>query len=183
MSSPKKALLQRMSLPVKSVLVGLVCGLVAWFVSDFFQTPALHAILTQQLTERLEKEAARHRVIFDRYINQHGRAIKVLAAYQPLVWWLEHRLENESAHEVRHHRRKRPEWFPPISAWRGLIDPGYVLLRDTDQRLREVYHRTVFGKPCNVAYRVDQERPPLFVQLSGRLLKAEVQQIPLSPDS
>ncbi len=85
---PTTDLFQRISLPVKGVAVGLLCGLLAWIVSDFFQTPALQGILTQQLTEHLEEEAARHRVIFDRYINQHGRAIKLLAAYQPLVWWL-----------------------------------------------------------------------------------------------
>jgi len=163
---PTKYLIQRIPLPVKGVVVGLLCGLVAWVVSDFFQTPALQGILTQQLAEHLEEEAARHRVIFDRYINQHGRAIKLLAGYQPLVWWLQ--VGDEPAHEVRHHRRKRPPWFPPISAWRGLIDPAYLLLRDTEERLREVYHLQ------------DRDLPAAFLDLDSLLVMRSRNQAYLS---
>ena len=83
-----KNLFERISLPLKAVIVGLLCGLMIWAVLDFIQVIKLQAILTKQLIENLHEEAAGNRILFERYVKQHARAVKLLATHQPLVQWL-----------------------------------------------------------------------------------------------
>jgi hypothetical protein len=97
-------------------------------------------MLTEQLSERLYEEAANDRTLFDQHIKQHARAAKLLAMNQRLVLWLNDLNKKEPGPEIPHYPEVRPPWFPPISALRGLINPRYVLLSDSQGRLREVYH-------------------------------------------
>lgn len=135
-----KALWQRISLPLKAVSVGLLCSLLLWIALDFVTIQALQHMLTEQLTERLHEEAAKDRILFDRHIKQHARATKLIAMNQRLVLWFDDLNKNEQGPEIRHYPKMRPSWFPPTSAWRGLINPRYILLSDIQGRLREVYH-------------------------------------------
>jgi hypothetical protein len=109
-------------------------------VLDFVTIQVLQRMLTEQLTERLYEEAANDRTLFDQHIKQHARAAKLLAINQRLVLWLNDLNKKEKGPEIRQYSGMRPPWFPPISAWRGLINPRYVLLSDSQRRLREVYH-------------------------------------------
>lgn len=140
MAAYLKTLLDRISLPLKAVIVGLLCGLTVWAVLDLIRANRLQAILTEQLTEHLQEEAAENRMLFDRYVKQHARIVGLLASHQPLIQTLQHMHTNEQESEVRHYHRERPPWFPPPSTWRGLIDPRHVLLRDHQGRIREIYN-------------------------------------------
>lgn len=140
MASHIKSRFDRISLPLKAVMVGLLCGLIVWAVLDFTRTKSLQTILTEQLTEHLNEEAAENRMLFDRYVKQHARIVGLLARHQPLIQWLQHMDGNEQASEARHYQKERPPWFPPVSTWRGLIDPRHVLLQDNQGRIREIYH-------------------------------------------
>ena len=135
-----KNLFEDISLPLKAVIVGLLCGLIIWGALDFIRTRMLQGILTEQLTENLHEEAARNRILFDRYVKQHTRIAKLLASRQPLIQWIRQRENNEQAPGQHHYRNERPPWFPSISMWRGLIDPRHVLLRDKQGRFLEIYH-------------------------------------------
>lgn len=131
--------LQRISMPLKVVSAGLLCSLLVWKVLDLVTIHALQRMLTKQLTVRLYEEAAHDRTLFDQHIKQQARAAKLLAMNQRLVLWLEDKNQNEQRTEIRHFPKMRPPWFPPISAWRGIISPRYVLLSDSQGSLQEVY--------------------------------------------
>jgi PAS domain S-box-containing protein len=108
-------------------------------VLDLVTIQALQRMLTKQLTARLYEEAAHDRTLFDQHIKQQARAAKLLAMNQRLVLWLEDINKNEQRTEIRYFPKMRPPWFPPISAWRGIISPRYVMLSDSQGRLQEVY--------------------------------------------
>jgi PAS domain S-box-containing protein len=137
--SSAKDILPRISMPLKAVCGGLLCGLFIWILLDYLENLALQHILTKQLSEHLQEEAAADRIHFDHHIKQHVRATNLLAVNQQLVLWLDHLNNTEQPHEMRQIRKTSPPWFPPISAWRGLIDPRYILLRDNQGRVQEVY--------------------------------------------
>ena len=140
MAAYLKTLYHRVSLPLKAVILGLLCGFTVWAVLDLIRVDRLQTILTKQLNEYLQEEAAENRMLFNRYVKQHARIVALLASHQPLIQRIRHIHGDEQEIEARHYYRERPPWFPPSSTWRGLIDPRHVLLRDQQGRIREIYH-------------------------------------------
>ncbi len=129
-------LFRRISMPVKASMAGLLLGLLLLVGLEALRVPVLKSMLSDHLTAHLEDEATRNRFLFDRYVKQHGRVVQLLGRHEPLITWLQQNPEQTS--EIRRFRQ-RPPWFPPVSAWRGLIDPEYVLLLDSKARVKAGY--------------------------------------------
>jgi len=127
------------TLPVKGLALGLLCGILTWAVLDAFQSRNLDQVLLEQTKGQLRDEAASNRMVFHRYLRHHVQLTKLIASYQPLVIWLEQRQDDTPDSSVRRYKKERPDWFPPVSTWRGLIDPGYFLLHDAEGNLQAIY--------------------------------------------
>jgi PAS domain S-box-containing protein len=143
-------------LPVKGLALGLLCGILIWTILNAFQSRRLHEMLLEQEQGRLREEAASNRMVFHHYLTQHVQLTKLIASYQPLVTWLDRQQDHKSASKPGRYLKQRPGWFPPISTWRGLVDPGWVLVHDTEGNLKGIY-------------RLNEDEPPIDGQLQGTL--------------
>lgn len=127
------------TLPIKGLALGLLCGILTWAILSAFQSRHLQEALLGQEQERLGEEAASNRMVFHHYLKQHVQLTKLMASYQPLVSWLEQRQEQSGPSRFVRYEKERPDWFPPVSTWRGLIDPGHFLLQDAKGNLQAIY--------------------------------------------
>jgi PAS domain S-box-containing protein len=137
------------TLPVKGLVLGLLCGILTWTVLSSFQSRYLEQLLLERTKEHLRDEAASNRMVFHRYLEQHVQLTKLIASYQPLVAWLEQQQRNGQSTELVGYENKRPDWFPPLSAWRGLIEPGGFLIQDTEGNPRAIYRLAADDLPID----------------------------------
>jgi PAS domain S-box-containing protein len=134
-----KRLSAAFSLPVKGLVLGLLCGTLTWVILDSYQSRRLREALLQEEQKHLRAEAASNRMVFHRYLKQHVQLTKLIASYHPLVTWLNRQQDQNPASKSIRYEKERPNWFPPVSTWRGLIDPGYFLVQDTKGQLKAIY--------------------------------------------
>ncbi|MCG6860377.1 MAG: PAS domain S-box protein [Chromatiaceae bacterium] len=146
-----KCLSAAITLPVKGLGLGLLCGILTWAVLDAFQARNLNQVLLEHTKEQLRDEAARNRMVFHRYLKQHAQLTKLIASYQPLTTWLAQRQDHMPASAFSRYEKERPDWFPPVSTWRGLIDPGYFLLHDAEGNLQAIYQLAANDLPLDSA--------------------------------
>ena len=137
------------NMTLKGIGLGLLCGILTWTVLDAYQAHRLEQVLRERSEERLREEASSNRMIFHRYLKQHVQLTKLFAAYQPLVRWLEQRRDRTSGKPFTLYEKERPDWFPPLSTWRGLIDPGHFLLRDAEGQLHAMYRLAKHDLPLD----------------------------------
>ncbi len=127
-------------MPFKSLMVGLVCGLLVWAVLDVIQTRSLEKIFSDHLQGQLDAAVIEGRIRFDQHVKRQARTIKLLAANTLISDYLSHDpWRGHRDDDVIYYKNLTPEWFPPVSRWRGLMQPGHVLLLDTSGRVREDY--------------------------------------------
>ena len=150
MYSYLKSLYTDNSLPVKGIVLGLLFGLLIWLVLDYFLARSLDEILLQREKEQLQQKAASNRMLFHQYITQHVRLTKLFATHQPLVIWLQQRRASAQTSEMSRYVTP-PPWFPPVSTWRGLIDPRHYLLHDGEGHLHTAYRVAESDLPVNSA--------------------------------
>ncbi len=133
---------KRIPLTLKMLLLTFIVGIVGWSILDYIQTARLKSIFHAQLVERLGKQAAGDRILFDRYVMDHHQAVKVLASQRRLIDYLEDidgknwfRKDNI---QIKHYQQT-PPWFPGFSVTRTHVQVNHYLLLDTEGRVREVY--------------------------------------------
>ena len=131
---------RRIPMPLKAMLAGLLCGLLIWAVLDPVQSRALESIFTDHLRTQLKEEMVEGRIRFDQNVKRQARAIKLAATNYELVDYVKSReWDMEFRGDIREYQGRPPPWLPPISKWRGLMQPHHVLLLDLGGQVREDY--------------------------------------------
>ncbi len=134
--------LRRIPLPVLSILIGVLCGLVVWFFLDQFQSRALNRIFQEELQTRLDQRARESLVRFEQYIASYTSTTKLLANHRRLAEYLEPKAwDEEGSVTPKVYLRSEPDWLPQVPQWAGLIPPSFLILFDSEGRGREVYLR------------------------------------------
>jgi hypothetical protein len=126
-------------MPLKAIGLGLLCGILTWASLSLYESRHLSELLLAQAADRLHDEASSNRMLFHRYLKQHVQLTQLMASLQPLVTWLDQRQGQLPARKVSRYEKERPHWFPPVSTWRGLINPDLFLLHDFAGNLEAVY--------------------------------------------
>ena len=145
-SATKVSLLNRIPLSAKTLAFCLIFGLSFWFASDYLQNTLLQNILFKQSKKNISIQAEAQRMRLDRYVKQYFLGAKLIATQAnfqkyigsiTLLGWPNLLEENI---EVIHHKTP-PEWLPSRSLMRNFIKARYIILLDSKNRPREIYHK------------------------------------------
>lgn len=126
-------------MPLLSILIGLMCGLVVWAMLDQVQPQALRSIFAEELESRLDQQARETLIRFDNYVLSHTSTARLLANHRQLADYLEPIYWFDGADKRPRYYRSTPPWLPGSTLWRSLVRPSHILLLDKRGRTREVY--------------------------------------------
>lgn len=140
-STRPQVLLSRIPLPLISVFVGLVCGLVAWLIIDPIQGRELGGIFQSELETRVEFRAADTRRRFEHFLLDLDWATHSLAQNWRLVSHVYSEEWEQSAEKPIVHFNEPIPWMEPDFPFLGSVEPSHMILMDLDGKPREVYHR------------------------------------------
>jgi len=149
--SQKLSLPRRIPMPLLSILIGLMCGLVVWAMLDQVQPQALRSIFAEELESRLDQQARETLIRFDNYVLAHTSTARLLANHRLLADYLEPIYWFESADRRPRLYLSTPPWLPGSSLWRSLVNPSHILLLDKRGRTREVYQTGQQALPAELA--------------------------------
>lgn len=140
LSPQKLTLFRRIPMPLLSILIGLVCGLLVWGILEQVQPKAVEDIFSQELESRLQQQARETLIRFDNYVLSHVATTRLLANHRELARYLEplYWLENQQW-ELQNHFQT-PPWLPPMTLWESLVRPSHLLLVDEQGEIREIFH-------------------------------------------
>ncbi|WP_349649018.1 SpoIIE family protein phosphatase [Candidatus Parabeggiatoa sp. HSG14] len=128
---------KNISLTLKIFVFTLLIGTVVWIILDYIQGKDIQQLLFAELTEELEIHAKEDRTIFDRYIQSHNQATKLIISQQRFQTYVSNsKLDNQG---IKHHYRL-PSWLPTSSVVRTFFFARFAILIDNDGIVREIYH-------------------------------------------
>ncbi|MCW8905810.1 MAG: PAS domain S-box protein [Sedimenticola sp.] len=137
--SQKLSLPRRIPMPLLSILIGLLCGLVVWAMLDQVQPQALRGIFAEELESRLNQQARETLIRFDNYVLAHTSTARLLANHRQLANYLEPIYWFGGADRQPRHYLSTPPWLPGSTLWQSLVRPSHILLLDNEGRTREVF--------------------------------------------
>ncbi len=126
-------------MPLMSILIGLLCGLVVWGVLDRVQPQALRIIFSEELEHRMDQQAIETLIRFENFVAAHTSTTRLLANHRKLADYLDPIYWFESDHSLPLYYRLSPPWMPSPELWQSLVIPSHVLLLDGRGRTREIY--------------------------------------------
>jgi len=127
-------------MPLLSILIGLVCGLIVWGFLEQVQPGEVEDIFTQELESRLQQQARETLIRFDNYVVSHISTTRLLANHRSLATYLEPIYWFEGDKEETLNHFQTPPWLPSLSLWQRLVRPSHVILVDEYGLTREVFH-------------------------------------------
>jgi len=143
-------------MPLLSILVGVVCGLVVWVALDPIQTEALEDIFRSESKGQLYGHSRESLNRFDHYLDYYESTAHLLANQRNLVEYFDSPEWLETQGEpLRVHRQPPPEWLPDPSFWVPLIGPSHVILFDQDGQARQAYQLRNKACPAELLERSD----------------------------
>ncbi len=147
--------IRRIPMPLLSVIIGLVCGLVVWGVLEQVQPKAVQAIFAKELESRIQQQARETLIRFDNFVLTHISTTRLLANHRDLASYLEpiYWLGDTAVVPLNHFQP--PPWLPPTSEWKGLMRPSQVMLLDEGGGMREIFHMGDHFIPNSLAKRVE----------------------------
>lgn len=137
--SQKLSLLRRIPMPLLSIIIGLLCGLVVWAMLDQVQPLALRNIFAEEMESRLNQQARETLIRFDNYVLTHTSTARLLANHRQLANYLEPIYWFGGAQRHPRYYLSTPPWLPASTLWQSLVRPSHILLLDGEGRTREVY--------------------------------------------
>lgn len=135
--------LRRIPIPLLSILVGIACGVVVWFVLERVQPKALRQIFAQELQIQVDQQARETLIRFSNFVDAHVATTRLLANHRRLAAYLEPLYWFESDRPVEVEYQEVPPWLPDRKLWQSLVRPSHVLLVDAWGRNREMYEAGV----------------------------------------
>ena len=133
-------------LPLQSMFVGLVCGLIVWVVLDFVQSRALKEILGPQFAAQLEQRAGENLLRLDGYLQRYKLVVQLLALNENLIRSLGKSNWNiEGPILAKVYEKESPPWLLDKAHWPALLKRGFLVLVDEKGYTQEVF--PIDGKP------------------------------------
>lgn len=149
-------LLRGVPMPVISILVGLVAGLLVWGVLEQIQSEQIGRIFGQELESRLDLRSRESLMRFDQYLAQYAATTRLVAKHHLLAEYLEpHIWTRGEDFTPRHYPGWRPSWLPDFLERDGLAPPSHVLLVDGEGELREIFAAADVSLPAEIAAGVE----------------------------
>ena len=129
---------KNLSITIKVLIFTLLIGALIWFILDYVQSKAIQQIIFTELASDLEVQAKEDRMVFDRYLQSHNQAAKLIISQQRFQTYV---VNNEwrDNEDIKHHYRL-PLWLPKASVMRTFFSARFAILIDSDKQVREVYH-------------------------------------------
>lgn len=130
--------MRRCSLTTKMLVLTALVGLMVWLISDAIHTSRLETIFHSKLSERFDHQAEKQRIMFDRYVKGHHKAVILFKDNQKLNSYVSNddTWRKKSTYKTY---RQTPPWLPKLSVIRSFIQPRYLMLLDEDGTVREIY--------------------------------------------
>jgi len=161
-------------LPLQSMFVGLVCGLIVWQVLDFMQDRALEEILGPQFAIQLKQRAGDNLVRLDGYMQRHKLIVSSLASSHKLVRHLGKVNWNiEGPVQAMLYQNQDPPWLLERRYWPKALGRGFLMLIDQTGYTQEIY--PVNGQPfpeallaLDVAFQKKTRRRAYLANLEGK---------------
>ena len=150
LSTRAVSFLKRIPIPLLSILVGIACGVVVWFVLDRVQPKALREIFAHELQIQVDQQARETLIRFSNFVDAHVATTRLLANHRRLASYLEPLYWFEGDRPVEVEYQSVPPWLPDRKLWESLVSPSHVLLVDAWGRNREVYEAGVESLPSEL---------------------------------
>lgn len=136
-------ILQHIPMTVKTVLLTITAGFLAWTVLDRVESEKIEESLNTHFMAMLNKDAMETQAAFFSYINFHSGVIKIILSIQSIKEYIGEAAKNrwsvEDDFQIAYHS-EIPEWLPEPSMLRKFFYVNYALLLDERGNVREVYH-------------------------------------------
>ncbi len=136
-STVSNGFLRSISLTVKSLLLTLTVGMIVWVILDYLQGKDIQELFLYELLEGLENQAKEDRALFDKHIQSHQKAAKLIVSqkrFQDYV--LSDNWQNSEVHE--HYRP--PQWLPSASVMRAFFPARQAMLINDEGKVQEIYY-------------------------------------------
>jgi len=127
-------------MPLLSLLIGLLCGILIWVVLEQVQPRALRKIFSAELSTRMDQQARETLIRFENYLTAHSSATRLLSNHRLLSSYLEPIYWYDSDDYSPLIYYENPPWLPGASLWQTLVRPSHILLLDIKGRTRELYN-------------------------------------------
>jgi PAS domain S-box-containing protein len=147
------------------VLISALIAMAFSTTANFIQTRNLKKMLEERYEESLGRIAVVQRKNFDAYVKKYSGSVKILEASARFKEYLDlletQKWSEENAPQIQYHRRP-PQWFPDSSLMRKYIRANFVVLLDSNNRIREAYTRNraslpdIFLDPDSYVYRLSR---------------------------
>ncbi len=130
--------MRELSLTRKVVALALLLGTAVWLGIDYLVTRDLEAVFLETVKNDLDRQAVRDRHAFDRHLQRHHRAARLIASqtrfkeYVAEVKWIQ-----KPAPPVTH--REPPPWMPDSSVLRSFYNARFAVLLDAEGDARETF--------------------------------------------
>ncbi|MCP4699410.1 MAG: response regulator, partial [Gammaproteobacteria bacterium] len=126
-------------LTVKILALVLLTGVFVWAVFDYVQSKSIRKFLLAELSQQLKAQAVEDRRHFNRYVQSHRQAAKLIIALRRFQEHVSNAWLGQKE-TLRHYRL--PAWMPAASIMRAFYHGRYALLIDPGGQVREVYYST-----------------------------------------
>ncbi|MEJ2592902.1 MAG: PAS domain S-box protein [Candidatus Thiodiazotropha sp.] len=127
-------------MPWISIVVGLACGMVTWFFLDPILNQRLAQIFQSNLAERLEVRSTETRHRFENFLHEWSIVGHGFAQHWRIVEHIDSPTWEDTLELPKHYDRDHPpKWLEPGHPRLSTLEPGQILLLDSDGGAREIY--------------------------------------------
>lgn len=133
--------LRRIPLTIKMVVATIAVGIVVWVVMDYIQSRRIKNIFMSQLTERLGQQAMEDRLRFDRYVKAYQQSVRIFVIQSNFSNYIDNQKWAPGDIIKVKNYSDTPPWFPIRTMLHILTQPRYVVLIDSQGKVREAYQR------------------------------------------
>ncbi len=149
------ALLARLSLTAKAVLITALTGACVWWITDHLLPKVVSETLFSQFEQQLRADAFRGSNAFDHYVKGHFELARVITSQQRFVDHMDRLYGRKApvgaAVQPREYRRS-PPWMPRRSTLAAFARARVYLVFSADHRLLEVHHSLIGEVPAALLY-------------------------------
>lgn len=144
------ALLRRVPLTPKLLIITAAVGLAVWGALDYVQTQRLKHILYEQQLQMLNRKAQEARVRFDNYITGYDQAVKLITSQEQFRDYIKSAGYFRAGTMSVKRYYDIPPWLPDASVMRKFVRLQYALLIDGSGKVREIYQGSSTPPPSSM---------------------------------